>query len=204
MTYANVSLALEELRREYDDVGNQVERLQRDLTALETRHERLGGAIQSLERLNEPNDERSPGDEVRINGTHAEPQPTLNDVAPDGPSVAADSSIAKYIKRGGEGRRLSSTSMVKDLVEELDRFVTREELKDAFFQKFSREDIERFWDRPDNAFGTAVARALKDKLFARGRRKNGTEVYGSHAVAERNRRKAEETASSKPEAEDEE
>ena len=85
MTYANVMGALDDLRREYAGVGHEVERLQRDLTALQTRQERLAEAIQSLERLNEPNEEHSPGaDRVRLNETDAEPQPTLDDVAPDG------------------------------------------------------------------------------------------------------------------------
>jgi hypothetical protein len=193
MTHANVLAALDELRREYEEVGTQVERMQRDLAAQEARHERLGEAIESLERLNEP--EAAPGTAPEPE-TAPEPGAGLDDDIPDGPLVSADSPIAKYIKRGGKGRRLSSTSMVVDLLGELDRVVSREELRETFFEKFSHEEVSRFWERPDNAFSTALARALKDELILRGNRKNGTEVYASHTVGERLRQKKDEKAAS--------
>lgn len=212
MTNANVMLALEELQREYADVGEQVERLQRDLSALERRHSRLGEAIESLERLNEPSQERAPevgvpvirtdtGPRDILEGVLDRPRPTLRDDVVNGPSVPTDSPIANYIKGGGQGRRLSSTLMVRDVVQELDKVVTREELREAFFRKFSREVMEGFWKRPDNAFGTAVGRAVQDKLIEVGSQEDGTEVYGSHAVAER---LAQEAASSEPEVKDDE
>lgn len=196
MTTANVMRVLDELRQEYADVVAQVEKLQLDLNALGDRQNRLSEAIDSLERLSEPEPKPGPEPEPDTNST-------LDEVVPDGPLVPLDSPIAKYIKRGGEGRRLSSTLMVRDVVEELDRVVNREELKEAFFQRFSREEMERFWNRPDNAFGTAVNRAVKDKLIRRGN-KDGFDVYGSHAVAERLRRKDQEAASPEPGAEEEE
>ncbi len=101
MTTANVTLALNELRREYAEVEAERERVQQKLNALETRRYRLGEAIGSLERLDEPWD--SPPE--------AEPTPepdttsTLDDAVPDGPLVPPDSPLMP-----------SSTWMVKDVV----------------------------------------------------------------------------------------
>ncbi len=68
MTNANVAAALDELRREYAEVGARVERMQHDSTALETRHERLSKAIESLEGLTAPEDSGAEGAE-QANGT---------------------------------------------------------------------------------------------------------------------------------------
>lgn len=210
MTNANVAAALDELRREYAEVGARVERMQHDSTALETRHERLSKAIESLEGLTAPEDSGAEGAE-QANGTppstkvdadwavEEEPHVVLEEEENE-PLVPADSPIAKYIKRGGKGRRLSSPQMVAAVVEELDRILTREQVKDAFFEKFSREEMERFWDRPDNAFGTALVRAVQDDLIKQGTDK-GVDVYASPDFVRRlNAKRAADTSSTEEES----
>lgn len=205
MTTANVARALEELRQEYAEVEADVERAKQELAALETRHYRLGEAIGSLERLVDPHTEPEADSEPESE-SESDGVPLLVEVGQEGVWLAADSPIAKYVKRGGEGRRLSSASMVVDVLEELDTTVNRDEFKVAFFRKFPREDMEKFWERPDNALITALTRAARDKLIAKGRRNNGIDIYASLALAERIRQdyKDRKTASSNPDAEEEE
>lgn len=188
MTAANhLVLALEELQREYAGVIKESDQKKRELSALETRSGYLGDAIASLKRVILPEDASLQEDVASESGGREETNDdsAIDDALPEGSLVRPDSPIAKYIKRGGEGRRLSSTTMIVDVVEELDVAVTRDGLKDAFFEKFSRVEMARFWERVDNAFGTALARSVDNKLIVRGHLEDGTEVYGSLALAER-------------------
>ncbi len=195
---ATLLRTLDELRQEHHEVAEDVTNLRKQLADRESRCRDLIGAIEALKRLT--NGEGPSAAEVV---PEPETEPAQDEYIPEGSPVSGSSPIAKYIKRGGEGRRLSSTSMIVDVVEEVDKAITRDALKDAFFEKFSREEMQRFWDRPDNAFGTALSRAVKDKLIVRGQRADGTEIYGSHALAERLRRQKAESASSNPGAEEE-
>lgn len=191
VTQANVLLALDELQSEYASVINAIDEKRRELTALEDRGDRLQHAVESLKRVVEL---ESVGDADSAPTSDAELEVAVDDddnseFGLDEPLVeeslvSAGSPIAKYIKRGGKGRRLSSTSMIGDLVDEQPRLFTRDELKDAFFEKFSREEMERFWDRPDNAFGTALARAVKEGLIKQGTHK-GADVYASSEFVRR-------------------
>lgn len=195
MTQANVLLALNELETEYASVMDEMTSMRHELSLMEDRGERLRNAIDSLKRVVVLPDTSSSTvvDLPRVSGdddfeqdgvAEEESDFTLEVAVPDERLVAPGSPIAKYIKGGGKGRRLSSTSMIGDLVEELDRILKREDLKDAFFEKFSRQEMERFWDRPDNAFGTALARALKEKLVIQGTDK-GVDVYASPSFVRR-------------------
>ena len=90
MTNANVMLALGELRREYAEVDAEVDRVQQNLAALQNRQERLSEAIDSLQRLNEPEEpEAEPQPESRSEPDTA--QLLLND-GKDGPLVPPDCS----------------------------------------------------------------------------------------------------------------
>ncbi|RAV04909.1 hypothetical protein DQP57_23620 [Mycobacterium colombiense] len=80
--------------------------------------------------------------------------------------------------------------MVADVVDEVDKVISRDELKIVFFQKFPREEMERLWERADNAFGNALARAAKEKLIRRDK-KGDIDYYASHAVVERLRQERE-------------
>jgi hypothetical protein len=199
----NVERALEELRAEYALVAEEVRLARIRVGELESREQRVGQAIESLERLNEvPTVTES--DEGR-SLTPRKPIRTLTGKVVrvwggDGVEVAMPeqdrdramdpkSPLAAYVARGGEGQRLRSTSMVADLVSELDEVITRDDLKVAFFERFPREDLERFWDRADNAFGNALARAVKEKSIVRAERSSGEEVFASHEVVRRLREK---------------
>lgn len=75
------------------------------------------------------------------------------------------STLTPYVPRGGKGSRLKSTRMVADLVNEIGSPISRDELRDAFFAKFERDEIEHYWQRPDNALGNAIARAVEENLI---------------------------------------
>jgi hypothetical protein len=199
MTTSSVAAALGELRREYAEVTALADEAQRHFLTLEQRRKRLDEAISSLEHLGDPAEaaqlaaERAIAKSPRFRPREIEMEfiPEEDDSyvlddddEVDGPLVPPDSPIAKYIKGSGGGRRLSSTYMIRDVVEEMDRVLKRQEVKDAFYQKFSLEDLKKFWDRPDNAFGTALNRAVKEKLIQKGNDK-GTDVYASDAVVRR-------------------
>lgn len=207
MSNSSVYHALEELRAEYDTVTGEVAELQNRLAAMESRLDRLRDAIQSLERLGEPTvaNHRQPSDDAGETqerdagdddlGSTDEPAEPEFDSGHDGSAVAAlpqDSPILAYLS-GGDGKRLKSTQMVIDVVnDDIDRWVTREQLKHVFFQRFPREDMDRLWDRPDNAFGNALLRAHREKRIRRGL-KGDIEVFTSHAVANRLREEKEAT-----------
>lgn len=186
---------LSELRHEYDVVTADVTHLNEQLAAREAHRRDVLGAIEALARL------------TNRDSAAAEDGPVAeadeDERIPDVPLVQGDSPIAKYVKRGGQGSRLSSTSMIVDVLEEFDKPTNRDQLKEAFFKKFSRAEMERFWDRPDNAFSTALARAAEGKLIARRTRKDGTEVYASLAVLQRINNELHAAASSNPEVEEE-
>ena len=103
MTTANVARALEELRREYAEVEADVERAKQELAALETRHFRLGEAIGSLERLADPHLEPEAESEADSE-SESDGVPLLIEVGQEGVWLAGDSPVARYVKRGGEGR----------------------------------------------------------------------------------------------------
>lgn len=210
--------ALEELRAEYDTVSGEVAEMQNRLAAMQSRLDRLRDAIRSLERLGEPglgttDEPADDGGRKQEREVHrfdhgltsgvdvpaAEPELDTE----EGPAAAVipeSSPIAKYLARGGEGRRLRSTQMVADVVDEVDKVISRDELKVVFFQHFPREEMERLWDRADNAFGNALARAVKEKLIRRDKR-GDVDVYASHAVVKRLREERE-AANSEADEED--
>lgn len=203
MNTSSVEQTLEELRLELARVEAEVGRAQAKLSDLETRQFRLSGAIQSLELLKEPGavpNSIVPDSTVPDTTEAPDLLSGLGDEQSDAPLVPEDSPVARYLL--GEGRRLSSTAMVVDLLKELDRTVSRDEFKAAFFDKFPRAHMELIWANSDNAVTTALLRAAKDKLIAKGRRNNGTDVYASLAVVERIRQRREKAASSDPDAEE--
>lgn len=210
MGNSSVYHALEELRAEYDTVTGEVSELQNRLAAMESRLDRVRDAIQSLERLEELSLESRPSpvvesdmgrpheshrfDDVPAHGDDEplEPEPQPEDGGSAAAAIPETSPIVKYLARGGEGRRLRSTQMVADVVDEVDKVISRDDLKVAFFQKFPREEMERLWERADNAFGNALARAAKEKLIRRDK-KGDIDYYASHAVVERLRQEGEAT-----------
>lgn len=81
-------------------------------------------------------------------------------VAPPVPSPH----LSKYVAPGG-GTRLKSKRMLFDLLKSISAPVGREELKQRFFDHYGREELERYWKRPDNALSTAIERAIADEYI---------------------------------------
>lgn len=199
MTKSSIAVALDELRREYAEVTALADEAQRQFRTLEQRQRRLNDAIASLEHLGDPVEAaQRAAERASANSPGFRPREIEMEFIPeeddegvlededetDGPLVPAESPLAKYVKGSGGGRRLSSTLMIRDVVEEMDRVLKRYEVKDAFFQKFSLEELEKFWEKPDNAFGTALTRAVKENLIQKGNDR-GKDVYASNAVVRR-------------------
>ena len=63
------------------------------------------------------------------------------------------------------GNAFARSLMVSDVVDKLGEPVTRDRLREAFFEHFGREDIKKFWERPDNALNTAIIRARDEDLI---------------------------------------
>lgn len=83
--------------------------------------------------------------------------------------------LAPYV--GGTGQRLRSTAMVADLLASTDESFTRDELKTLFFVAYPREELEKYWEKPDNAFGNALLRAVDEGLVFKGKRNGNTEIF---------------------------
>jgi len=131
--------ALEELRVEYDTVSGEVGEMQNHLAALESRLDRLRDAIQSWNDCKSPalrtarsrgwwgSDPREGSSSVRhgltsgVDVPAAEPDLETEDGGPAATVIPESSPISKYLARGGEGRRLRSTQMVADVVDEVIR-----------------------------------------------------------------------------------
>lgn len=77
------------------------------------------------------------------------------------PPPVPPSHLEPYLAPGG-GTRLKSKRMLFDLMKIIAQPVTREQLRQHFFDHYGREDLERYWKRPDNALNTAIDRAAED------------------------------------------
>lgn len=82
------------------------------------------------------------------------------ETASDRPSLL----LRQYLSKSG-GKRLKSTKMVADVLAEIGEPVTRSEFRTAFYKKFDEDEIKGYWDRPDNALTTALARAAQSKII---------------------------------------
>jgi hypothetical protein len=69
--------------------------------------------------------------------------------------------LQPYVAPGG-GTRLKSKRMLFDLMKNIGEPVTREQLRQRFFDHYGREHLARYWKRPDNALNTAIDRAAED------------------------------------------
>ncbi|MGV0715904.1 hypothetical protein ABQE93_10905 [Mycolicibacterium sp. XJ662] len=69
--------------------------------------------------------------------------------------------LEPYVAPGG-GTRLKSKRMIFDLMKVIGEPVTREQLRQRFFDHYGREELEKYWKRPDNALNTAIDRAAED------------------------------------------
>lgn len=172
------SAALEELRSEREDVAVHTDKLERERQQLRSRLAQLDGEIAPLIARLQQLDSAIKPLEILVsvsNGvdipagdaTGADVSAEHNQVPTDEEQWEVPEVFKRYMPKTGEGtrKRLRSTLMVSDVVDALGEPVTRNRLREAFFEHFGREDLERFWDRPDNALNTAIIRARDEDLI---------------------------------------
>jgi hypothetical protein len=158
---AAVIVALDELHAQYDaaleDAKLKQEQLDRATALLTT----LETAIRSLEALANFSSAEKSSRSVSVaellsrNGVVSKPR-WKNDPPPR--------ELAPYVPAVG-GKRLKSKRMVFDLLHTMKGPVTRDELRRLFFEHYGRENLERYWARPDNALNTAIDRAADEHII---------------------------------------
>lgn len=146
--------ALTELRSEREDVERTVSSLSVSLSNAQTRLGYLDGAIENLQQL-------LPVDE-------AEEAESADDADTEAAGVAEEvvsNARAEYPTPPPVVRRkYPSTTMVTDLINELDRPVHREEIVELFHQRYG---IPSSWNNPRNTLGNALLRAWEGGLILR-------------------------------------
>jgi hypothetical protein len=166
MEIAPLVAALETLRAQHKDVVADEQQLTAELELMRGVRRNLETAMKSIETLvsdpstwksPHPGDRNAPKVTVRV----AEPSELLENAvaqsrnAEEPPPPAG---LEPYLGVGG--KRLKSKRMLFDLLQKVPELVTREELKRLFFEHYGRENLERYWARPDNALNTAIDRAV--------------------------------------------
>ncbi len=163
--------ALEELRSERDALVAQATGLRAELDGINARVGQLNTVIEPLEALVSGATSIPPT--AAANGAAANDVTGLRAVVTTGEIPEVDDRqdvpevFKRYLPRGGEGKRLRSTLMVSDVVEMIGEPVTKEMLRRRFFDHFGRDNLARFWERPDNALNTAIGRAIEEQLITR-------------------------------------
>lgn len=185
----HVALLVEKLGRQRDDLMDQLAQLDGEIAPSADRLRQLDLVIAPLTALvsviGAPLVSVTNGTPTMESAARAEDKAdpaSASDVDEDWeiPDV-----FKRYLpKSGGDGkrkRRLRSTLMVSDIVDKLGEPVTRDRLREAFYDHFGREDIKRFWDRPDNALTTAIIRARDEDLIIEvPADNNGPALYMAH------------------------
>jgi hypothetical protein len=188
MTNDQLVAMLEALECEQRGVEQHVNHLHQELGEAENRLTDLNAAVAALKRLQGP-------EEVDVQhelaGDHGVPQAgdaaaepeqvseSVDAVIPETRRVGVSERLRKYVPPGGQ--RLRSKLMVFDLLQKVGRPVTRDELRHEFFDFYGREELERYWMRPENALNTAIDRAREDQLILEHEDpKGGAPVYTPH------------------------
>jgi hypothetical protein len=195
MTIDHKAAALMELRSERADVAAHAEKLERERADLRFRLGQLDGEIAPLTaRLHQLDSVIAPLTAL-VSGSEDTPttRSAPKELAEAGTSAPSEipededgwkvpEVFRRYMPKGGEGKRkrLRSTLMVSDVVDKLGEPVTRDHLREAFFEHFGREDIQRFWDRPDNALNTAIMRARDEDLIVEIKVDGKPALYAGH------------------------
>lgn len=171
MELAPLVSALETLRAQHKEVVADQQQMQAELDMIKAVRANLETAMRSLETLvsdpatwesPHPVDRSGPKVAVRV----SEPSELLNNAVAEvrnaeGPPPPV---LAPYVPAVG-GKRLKSKRMLFDLLQQVEEMVTRDELKRLFFERYGRENLQRYWVRPENALNTAIDRALADDLI---------------------------------------
>jgi hypothetical protein len=200
-----VDSALSALKDQYTVLTCELEEVRAQLADVEWKRDNLAEAIAALERMVSPvmagqtevdresQPQRRDEDDVLITIDGARVQAfsvadfgQLSAEHDESQGSSIHPAIAPYVARGGAGKRLRSPAMVADLLNSTDESFTREELKKMFFDRYPRAVLEeKYWERPDKAFGNALIRAVEEGLISKGRRNGATEVFISRAACDK-------------------
>lgn len=167
---APLVVALETLRAQHQEVLADEQQTLAELDLLRTVRKNLETAMRSIETLvSDPATWKSPnpGDRTlpKVTVRAAEPSELLERAvagSQDGSEAPPPPKLEPYLGVGG--KRLKSKRMIFDLLKVANRPLTRDDLRQLFFDHYGRENLERYWVRPDNALNTALDRAVADDL----------------------------------------
>jgi hypothetical protein len=169
MVSNQIANLLVELRSNRDAAAKQVNEYEVKLEKAKVEVSRYTAAIESLELLDAPTEVQPPS--AAVTGLEATPnRDTPRTAAPVLDAVVAETRrkdlparIAPYAPIGG--KRLKSKLMVFDLLKKIGQPVPRHQLCSQFFEYYGRDDLAKFWQRPDNALSTAIDRARDEGLI---------------------------------------
>lgn len=170
--------ALETLQAQHKAVLADEQQIKAELEILRAVRGNLETAMRSLETLvTDPStwESRYPTDRTLTTVTvrPAAPSELLdNAVAEVRKGEAPPPVLAPYVPAVG-GKRLKSKRMLFDLLRSMKEPVTRDQLRHLFFQHYGRQNLERYWVRPDNALNTAIDRAVAEHLIEEAQPKDG-------------------------------
>lgn len=163
--------ALETLQAQHKEVLADEQQVQAELDMVRAVRANLETAMRSLEILvTDPSAWESPHPVSRsapkVTVRVAEPSELLDNAVAEvrnaeGPPPPV---LAPYVPAVG-GKRLKSKRMLFDLLRRHGEPVTRERLRSLFFEHYGRQNLERYWVRPENALNTAIDRAVADNLI---------------------------------------
>ncbi|WP_136622983.1 hypothetical protein [Mycobacterium pseudokansasii] len=177
---------LEALQWEQGDVEQRVKQVQQELREAENRLTDLNTAIAALKRLQAGGEHRDRAGNREVSDfsdAAAGPRHVISGspdaVVPGARRTDVPERLRKYVPAGGQ--RLRSKLMVFDLLQNIGRPVTRDELRHEFFDFYGREELETYWMRPENALNTAIDRAVEDQLILEHEEAHGgPAVYTPH------------------------
>lgn len=171
-----VEAALYKLIAEHEAAAERVAELKAQYEEASEQLQRLYDAVTSLQRLVEqtsPSDVKSVTVLDRRRVTIEQESAEVHEV----PDV-----LRKYLPRGGDGKRLRSTLMVAD-VAGMHPMLTRDKLRERFYEHFGYDLLKKYWDNPDNAFNNAFTRAVRDgSVLEIENTKGGEPFYGGGFV----------------------
>ena len=161
---AELAARVDQLTREREKLQDQLACIEAEVSPLATRLRQMDLVIQPLAALVEV---APASDTLPPTTTDGVVKSAQMDSNVPGEEWEVPEVFKRYMPRGGTGprKRLRSTLMVADVVDKIGEPVTRDHLREAFYDHFGRENISRFWNRPDNALNTAIMRARDEELI---------------------------------------
>ncbi|MDC8982547.1 hypothetical protein PR370_15845 [Mycobacterium marinum] len=163
MLEQHVFATLDALRSDREAAAAEVEKLRQQLGEAESQLTKFDDAVRSLEALVNPADATvEPNISLGVRRDSAT-TPPVDAIDAGSRQEDVPERLAPYLPAGGQ--RLRSKLMVFDLLQRVDGPVTRRQLQQKFFEYYGRDDLEKYWARPDNALNTAIERASAEKLI---------------------------------------